>query len=99
MEYEEHAIVIYSTARIISTSYRYPQFKLCVISYYFYSCILILKYYYHLFYILSGNCLLLEYNSIRYNLIFSEGILAKPSTAAVCQLLFGEVQGALQQRQ
>ena len=66
---------------------------------YFYSGILILKYYYHLFYILSGNCLLLEYNSIRYNLVFSEGILAKPSTAAVCQLLFGEVQGALQQRQ
>ena len=66
---------------------------------YFYSGILILNYYYHLFYILSGNCLLLEYNSIRYNLIFSEGILAKSSTAAVCQLLFGEVQGALQQRQ
>ena len=66
---------------------------------YFYSGILISKYYYDLFYILSGNCPLLEYNSIQHNLIFSVGILVKPSTAAVCQLLFGEVQGALQQRQ
>ena len=90
MEYEEHAIVIYSTARIISTSYRYLQFKLCVISLFLFMYF-VLKYCYHLFYILSGNCLLLEYNSIQHNLIFSEGILAKPSTAAFCQLLFGEV--------